>query len=204
MVKSLLSLCLLKVSSEGLDYEDLPSGLVKELNLIKVFNGNYSFESENWNGSDVHQTALTILYDGVDWTFTSRSKSFHVFCCPTCDISQPDLQQLTVTEGVTVPATSPFSHLQGWLGMAEDLARRDNNSNKELKRLEMSFTVGVVSQDGTFGEIAFRGIGGAILFNSIIQVDFTTEGLRVLSHRGTVCSGLGSRNFFNNLYESAG
>ena len=201
MVKSLLSLCLLEVSSEGLGYEDLPSELVKELNLMKVFNGNYSFESENWNGLDVHHTALTILYDGVSWTFTSRSQSFHVLCCPTCDIYQPDLQQLTVTEGLTVPATSPFSHLQGWLVMVEGLEKIDN---KELKKLDMSFTVEVVSQDGTFGEIAFRGVGGEVLFSSIIQVDFTTEGNRVLSHRGTVCSRLGSRNFFNNLYEADG
>ena len=32
----------------------------------------------------------------------------------------------------------------------------------------------LISQDGTFGEIAFRGIGGAILSNIIIQVYFTT------------------------------
>ena len=202
MVKSLRSLCLLQASSmDRQDFIDLPPELVKDINLMKVFNGNYSFESENCYGSDVHHTALTILYDGESWTFSSRSQSYHVFCCVNCDIYQPCLHQLSVTEGETITATSPFSQVRDWLRAQAGQAHKDN---KVQKVLDMKLTVEVVEQNGTFGEIAFRGAGASVLFSSIIQVDFTTEGTRVLSHRGTVTSGMGTRNFFNNLYESKG
>ena len=196
MVKSLRSLCLLQASSmDRQDFIDLPPELVKDINLMKVFNGNYSFESENCYGSDVHHTALTILYDGESWTFSSRSQSYHVFCCVNCDIFQPDLHQLSGTEGEASTATSPFSQVREWLRAQADQAQ---------KVLDMKLTVEMVEEDGTFGEFAFRGAGASVLFSSIIQVDFTAEGTRVLSHRGTVTSGMGTRNFFNNLYESKG
>jgi hypothetical protein len=202
MVKSLRSLCLLQASSmDRQDFIDLPPGLVKDLNLMKVFNGNYSFESENRYGSDVHHTALTILYDGVNWTFSSRSQSYHVFCCVNCDIYQPDLHQLSVTEGEASTATSPFSQVRYWLRAQAYEALKDNEVQKVMN---MKLTVEEVEQDGTFGEIAFRGAGESVLFSSIVQVDFTTEGTKFLSHRGTVTSGMGTRNFFNNLYESKG
>eukprot|EP00092_Neocalanus_flemingeri_P010076 GFUD01010859.1.p1 GENE.GFUD01010859.1~~GFUD01010859.1.p1 ORF type:complete len:253 (+),score=82.41 GFUD01010859.1:55-813(+) len=196
MVKSLRSLCLLKVSSGKQNYEDLPPSLKKDLNIMKVFNGNFSSESENKFGSDVHQTTLTILYDGVSWTFSSRSQSFHIFCCFNCDTIQPDLQQLTVKEGEQVPLNSPFSHLRHWLAWVA------GSDKTQQEQLDMKMTVDHVDQEGYFGDLAFRGCGGSVLFSSLMQVDFTREGTRVLSHRGDVYSRLGTRNFFNNLYES--
>ena len=199
MVQSLRSLCLLKVSLDGEHYddEDLPPELVKVLNVMKVFNGHFCFESENRFGSDVHQTALTIQYDGVDWIFKSRSQSFHIFCCFNCDAFQPELHQFTLTEGEPVPVTSPFSQMRYWLDW---VAVSDNTQPQQM---EMKMTVDM-DQGGTFGEIAFRGYGGSVLFSSIMQVDFTDEGTRVLSHRGEVYSGYGTRNYFNNLYQSRG
>ena len=102
-MKSLQSLCLLKVSSLGLNYEDIPKKLVKELNKMKVFNGNYITE---FGG-----TVLTIQYDGVSWTFqsctTGCSNNQSCDCC-----GQAHLHQFTVTEGETVPATSPFGRIR--------------------------------------------------------------------------------------------
>ena len=60
----------MKVSSERLNYEDLPPALVKDLNLMKAFNGNFEYKLD-WGDDEYHNTILTILYDGVSWYFTS-------------------------------------------------------------------------------------------------------------------------------------
>merc|ERR1719186_2063305 len=86
MIKSLRSLCLLEVSSLGHSYKDLPSELVKELDKMKLFNGNFSLE----DNLKIEREAPTIKYDGVSWTFQSRSQF------------QPELYKFTVAEGETV------------------------------------------------------------------------------------------------------
>jgi hypothetical protein len=57
MLKSLRSLCLLRVSGEELHYEGLPPELVKDLKMMKMFNGNYVHELEAWDDDDEPQLA---------------------------------------------------------------------------------------------------------------------------------------------------
>lgn len=62
------------------------------------------------------------------------------------------------------------------------------------KLLDMKFTVELV-EDGTFGEIAFRGAGPRQCSSSGIQVDFTSGGCRVLSSTGDCDKWDRTRNF---------
>ena len=63
MIRSLHSLCLLKILNEEIDYESLPSGLVKDLNVKKTFNFSSESSYEDDNGVEIVQlSALTILH----------------------------------------------------------------------------------------------------------------------------------------------
>ena len=81
--------------------------------------------------------------------------------------------------------------------------------NRKMMKLEMKMTV-EVGQDGTFGKITFRGTAGFVTFSSIMKVDFTNEGTRVLHHilfKSFLYrkeDKLKTREYFNNLYESNG
>ena len=70
MIPSLRYLCLKKVIAQGEDYEDLPEILVKDINLMKVFNGTYSW------GDWWETVRMKIFYDGKMWNFKSRT-SYH-------------------------------------------------------------------------------------------------------------------------------
>ena len=77
--QKLSSLCLRKVLSEETNYEDLPPGL---------FNGNFSSISTPDNDIEDHGIvhvhdlyALTILYDGVSWSFSDRSVTVWIPRC---------------------------------------------------------------------------------------------------------------------------
>ena len=67
MIPSLRYLCLEKVIAQDEDYSDLPRLLVRDINLMKVFNGTYTY-------SDPYETVqLKIFYDGKAWNFKSRA-----------------------------------------------------------------------------------------------------------------------------------
>ena len=92
-------LCLLKVSSEGMNYKELPVPLVKDLNLMKLFNGNFRSELEYCCEEEeldaLSMFSVTILYDGVTWNISSRSEAIMlVHCCHFCNVFQPDLYEL--------------------------------------------------------------------------------------------------------------
>ena len=99
---SLRSLCLLKVSSERLNYEDLPPALVKDLNLMKAFNRNFKYE-HYWGDDEYHNTILTILYDGVSWSFT-------FMCSDSGDYYKLELDKFRILEGKKWYVTSPFRY----------------------------------------------------------------------------------------------
>jgi len=67
MIPSLRYLCLEKVIAQDEDYADLPEILVKDINLMKVFNGTYCL------GDFWETTMVKIFYDGKVWSFKSRT-----------------------------------------------------------------------------------------------------------------------------------
>ena len=67
MIPSLRYLCLEKVIAQDEDYADLPEILVRDLNLMKVFNGTYVW-GQFWETVEVK-----IFYDGKVWNFKSRT-----------------------------------------------------------------------------------------------------------------------------------
>jgi len=79
------------------DYEDLPKSLVKDINLMKVFNGNYRSANETIGDDD---EGFTIRYDGNAWEFSTVYIS--------CFFGRPtDYKELLITEDETVRAM-PF------------------------------------------------------------------------------------------------
>jgi len=205
MIKSLRSLCLLEVSSLGHSYKDLPSELVKELDKMKLFNGNFSFEDNKDLFLTIQRAALTITYDGVSWTFQSRSQ-YHYRCrlCImaesnnriNCGGFQPELHKFTVAEaeGETVPGTSPFSWVRSyWMEAVE---------NKQ-QQLGMQMSV-YTDKEGIFGEIVFSGCGdGEPVVNSSIKV-YLREGSRVMLHSWEDSyNDIATMEPFNTLAESS-
>ena len=67
MIPSLRYLCLEKVIAQDEDYSDLPRLLVRDINLMKVFNGTYTY------GDPYETVQLKIFYDGKVWNFKSRA-----------------------------------------------------------------------------------------------------------------------------------
>ena len=88
------------------DYEDIPKCLVKDINLMKVFNGNYKGHDEVLgDGAE----CLTIHYDGEVWKFSSFA--FYKF-------DGGDYKELTMAEDETVDAVPILLSLEesvGWL-----------------------------------------------------------------------------------------
>eukprot|EP00092_Neocalanus_flemingeri_P098479 GFUD01125587.1.p1 GENE.GFUD01125587.1~~GFUD01125587.1.p1 ORF type:complete len:227 (+),score=51.77 GFUD01125587.1:124-804(+) len=167
MVATLRSMCLQKVLlvSPRIN-EALPTELLDDLIRMKVFNGKFSFDSEDVSGSKVQQTALSIQYDGVSWTFKSCCQSFPFFCCYNCDDSpRQEEHQFTVTEGEQV-------------------------QKKKEKSAPVSMIMSVdFDKNKTYGEIIFCGSEGSVSFKSTLHVDFTWEGTRVVSHKVEVNPG---------------
>ena len=110
-------MCLLKVFSEGMNYKELPEPLVKHLNLMKLFNGNFHSELEYYCEEEeldaLSMFSVTILYDGVTWNISSHSEAIMlVHCCHFCNVF---LYELAVTEGERLLLPSPKSlHRSCW------------------------------------------------------------------------------------------
>ena len=200
MIRSLRSLCLLKVYSEEMDYEGLPPELVRDLNVMKLFNGN--FRSERGRDDDDYDvevfelSALEVLYDGVSWSFSSRSACMPIRCCFTCNVYQPLLYKLTVTEGEIVRTLCPFSQVREWFQNVE------NSYDAQFKKLDIEICVDV-GQDELSGKITFDGTGDLVKFNVIVEVTILA-GIRVMVHRGTANRGSEIMDFVNTLNETKG
>merc|ERR1719228_1963560 len=101
VVPSLKSICLKKVVNDDVEnYEDLPTVLVRTINLMKLFNGSYVDRSL---GEDWH--ALSIVYDGDHWNF----KSFMYFAekcyCISCRDPE-DILEAKIREGQIITGES--------------------------------------------------------------------------------------------------
>eukprot|EP00092_Neocalanus_flemingeri_P020664 GFUD01022392.1.p1 GENE.GFUD01022392.1~~GFUD01022392.1.p1 ORF type:complete len:256 (-),score=57.69 GFUD01022392.1:126-893(-) len=213
MVPTLRSMCLQKVLlvSPRIN-EALPTELLDDLIRMKVFNGKFSFDSEDVSGSKVHKTALSIQYDGVSWTFKSCCQSFPFFCCYNCDDSpRQEEHQFTVTEGEQVQLTSTFGDImnweedQCWEVLQEVLHEKKKEKPAPVFKVSMTMSV-ELDENKTYGEIIFCGSEGSVPFKSTLHVDFTWEGTRVVSHKVEVNPGYTSydlRRVFT-LYECSG
>jgi hypothetical protein len=82
---------------------------------------------------------LTILYDGVSWSFTSM-------CSDSGDYYKLEYDELIVIEEKEVPVTSPFRYIRNWLGHQRELSTMS---------IKMKMKVNV-SQKETYG-IRFHG-----------------------------------------------
>ena len=201
MIRSLRSLCLLKVHSEEIKYEGLPPELVKDLNVMKLFNGNFCSERGNHDeydgeGEVFELSSLEVLYDGVSWSFSSRSACMSISCCFTCNVYQPLLYKLTVTEGEIVRTTIPFSQVREWFEKVE------NSYDAQFKELDIEISV-AVGQDELSGKIAFHGSGDLVSFNVTVDVAISA-GSRVMVHQGTASRGSETMEFVNTLSETKG
>eukprot|EP00092_Neocalanus_flemingeri_P009451 GFUD01010169.1.p1 GENE.GFUD01010169.1~~GFUD01010169.1.p1 ORF type:complete len:264 (+),score=56.26 GFUD01010169.1:45-794(+) len=191
MVPTLRSMCLQKVLlvSPRIN-EALPTELLDDLIRMKVFNGKFSFDSEDVSGSKVQQTALSIQYDGVSWTFKSCCQSFPFFCCYNCDdFPRLEENQFTVTEGEQVQLSSTFGDIMNW---EEDQWEQWEvlPEKKKEKSAPVSMTMSVeFDEKKTYGDITFCGSEGSVSFKSTLHVDFTWEGTRVVSHKVEVDTG---------------
>eukprot|EP00092_Neocalanus_flemingeri_P017213 GFUD01018614.1.p1 GENE.GFUD01018614.1~~GFUD01018614.1.p1 ORF type:complete len:266 (+),score=45.73 GFUD01018614.1:78-875(+) len=143
-MRSLRSLCLLKVHSLGLDTLDpslMPPSLAKDIKVMRLFNKSF-IDREVYLVDDtlmfgVYQDALSIQYDGASWTILYRSNHFDMDCCPHCDFVEPDLEQFTLEEGKLAPVP-PQSNPE--------------NIHQRYKDLMMSASF-TMEEDGTSGEI---------------------------------------------------
>ena len=134
VVPSLKYLCFVKVIKEVKveDYKVLPTSLIRDINLVKKFNGNYV-------NNDIHQSeTLTILYDGNNWNFklhTLRHVDDYgedVCYCINCRDLDSELVEATVSEGKIVPA---FSRMQTLLSLQEfDLRLEIEDETRDGRR----------------------------------------------------------------------
>eukprot|EP00092_Neocalanus_flemingeri_P094116 GFUD01119661.1.p1 GENE.GFUD01119661.1~~GFUD01119661.1.p1 ORF type:complete len:252 (+),score=31.78 GFUD01119661.1:55-810(+) len=177
-MRSLRSLCLLKVHSLGLDMSPMPPSLAKDIKIVRLFNRNfigevyldYDFEF----GLFVHQNAFSIQYDGASWSFLYRSNHFQADCCPHCDFVEPDLEQFTLEAGKLVPVPPQFDDF------------RHGQGNEDLM-MNVSFTM---EEDGTSGKIELK------LFKDSVPIPIQNPTIWMKAGRPTVGCRL---RWFNRL-----
>ena len=156
VASSLRYLCLKKVISDEIkNYEVLPTVLVRDINLMKMFNGSYVNRSHPFS-SFPRTHYLRIFYDGENWNLKSFMCYVRNCYCSSCR----DLDEVfdtTIREGQIIPAGSQihdfFSEVIGQIIPAgfeiQDVT--------ELFEFDMKFEV-EESQDGTFA-LVFHSVG---------------------------------------------
>ena len=85
MVPRLRSLCLEKVNNniDEVDYQTIPKELARDLQLSKLFNGNFVYDDTfGLHQFGLDACALNIFYDGETWTFTYRSENNELYWYP--------------------------------------------------------------------------------------------------------------------------
>ena len=154
MIPSLRYLCLEKVIAQDEEYADLPQILVKDINLMKVFNGSYTSVWIRW-GLGTIPVQLKILYDGKVWNFKLRN-------CAYREGEAHNLIDITVKEGEVIQGETC---LQDFLGIWGD-------EDEDMKLSGWKFKVDLQSNDDkhplgkAFGEVKSLG---AIEFNGVGQ-----------------------------------
>ena len=166
-IPSLRYLCLEKVIAQDEDYGDLPEILVKDVNLMKVFNGTYSW------GDWWETVEIKIFYDGKVWRFKSRT-FYHesdgegddgkgvCFCKYCWDTTSGNPIDITVREGEVIQGASCLldflgisrieqedMKLSGWKFKVD--IQSDNEKHPHLVK-----EYGKVK---SLGSIAFNGVG---------------------------------------------
>eukprot|EP00092_Neocalanus_flemingeri_P034142 GFUD01037129.1.p1 GENE.GFUD01037129.1~~GFUD01037129.1.p1 ORF type:complete len:270 (-),score=29.09 GFUD01037129.1:20-829(-) len=141
-MRSLRSLCLLKVHALGLPTPDLspiPS-LARDIKIMQMFNRSFIEREAYYVHNTVFQDAISIQYDGASWTILYRTNQFHVNCCPCCDFVEPVLHQFTVEEGQLSPVPPQFrsEHFhQGFnaedLMMSISITMEDDGTSVQIK-----------------------------------------------------------------------
>jgi len=182
MIPSLRYLCLEKVIAQDEDYADLPEILVKDINLMKVFNGTYS-----WGGW-WETIQIKIFYDGKVWNFKSRT-SYHesdgegedgngvCFCKYCWDTTGCDRLDITVKEGEIIKGESS---LLDFLGIAR-IEQEDMNISGWKFKVDLQSNddkhPSLVERYGevkSLGVIAFNGVGQG---ESVVSGRFQAEGV---------------------------
>ena len=101
MVPRLRSLCLEKVNNniDEVDYQTIPKELARDLQLSKLFNGNFAYDDTIGPEFGLDVCALNIFYDGETWTFTYRSENNELYWYHPLGEFRPRLRKFTLTEG---------------------------------------------------------------------------------------------------------
>eukprot|EP00092_Neocalanus_flemingeri_P089571 GFUD01113345.1.p1 GENE.GFUD01113345.1~~GFUD01113345.1.p1 ORF type:complete len:249 (-),score=65.67 GFUD01113345.1:240-986(-) len=193
---SLKNLCLLKVSSLKISYEedDVPKTLGKDLKKMLLFNGSFFGQDEYFNyyydnnlvvRQVEREQMLTIQYqgDGI-WAFSFCQK------CDTCggrtcdgtghgDQGKPKKVQFVLKENETSDSEAAFSTIRGWSArdtrMIEELRRMNWDEQQQVSTV-LSVQVGNVpgsSQLVLSSSVAFES---GLVISAKLWVDSALEG----------------------------
>ena len=149
MIPSLRYLCLEKVIAQDEDYAGLPETLVKDINLMKIFNGTYV--SGIWK-------VVKIFYDGKVWNFKSQNWFGEI--------------DFSVKEGEAIQAESSLLNLLGISGLEQDdIKLFDWKFKADLQSNYIKDPL----LAGAFGKVKLKSLG-AIAFNGVGQGGSTVCG----------------------------
>ena len=170
MIPSLRYLCLEKVIAQDEDYTDLPEILVKDINLMKVFNGTYSYSPPpgSWETTEVK-----IFYDGKVWSFKFRTWDHEsdgededgkwVCYCKYCwDTTGSKAVDFTVKEGeVFQPESSFLDFIRIWRPEQEKVKVYGWKFEVDLPSDDdkYPFLVKTYGEVKSLGAISFHGVG---------------------------------------------
>ena len=131
MVESLRTLCLLKVNKimniERLEYYDIPEGLLRDLKLVKLFNGSFKMVNEG----RFHTTSreMSIFFNGVTWTFSSRTlKNSNLNIPPTIEESKIKVKQDTIVKGM-----SPLCNMKDFMDEIYELVATEDKKAQQVE-----------------------------------------------------------------------
>jgi len=172
MIPSLRFLCLEKAIACAFDDEDyldsdLPCLLIRDINLMKVFNGTYTY------GDAYEMVQLKIFYDGKVWNFKSRTW-YHssdgegtdgnwVCHCKYCwDTTGSNRFHFTVRECEFIQTESSFLDFLGILRLEQEDMNLygwkfevDHQRNND----KYPYLVETYDEVKSLGAIAFHGVG---------------------------------------------
>ena len=170
VVPSLRYLCLKKVISDKVkNYEVLPTVLVRAINLMKDFSGNY-FNLSHFHLGRTHY--IRIFYDGENWNFKSFMYYLWEWYCSSCREPAAVLDT-TIREGQVVPAGSQiqnfFSEVTGNLRLLKFDMRLEVHESQDGTNALVFHTVGkggtpgVLHLDIAFMFVIFHQITSAMI-----------------------------------------
>ena len=191
-VPSLRSLCLLKVSSLNRDkdgYEDnvgLPEELVRELKIMRLFNGTFSLV---WVSQFVvTDRSLKILYDGNSWSFDNKTMmaSFmgnHI---------NTSVRKFKLDEEKPVKAVSMLYDFNEVMDTLHNMI--PDSKAPDPKNYVMKMTIMIDSDNWKIGRIIFTGPR----FQFVLRVNIDRDGKKVMSHNAII-KLIGHKNDYQYL-----